>query len=158
MELAAIISKHGETKQGTQFPMFYKPPQVQTFVPNICTDVEPILNDLYCNDDIINDKIGNIDVKRSSSSVYFHVQRKTSSYKNTYTPLTYQIANLNIGGAMDITSGIFTAPTSGVYYFSFIAVSLTDDTNVIILLKNGKYVATSLVLSINYNPSLSATL
>ena len=59
---------------------------------------------------------------------------------------------------MNITSGIFTAPTNGVYYFSFVSISYADGTNAVILRKNGQNIATSLVPSINYNPSISATL
>jgi hypothetical protein len=101
--------------------------------------------------------IGYNDVKNLSSSVYFHVQR-SSPYKTLSTPIAYQQANLNIGTAMNITTGVFTAPTSGVYYFSFVSISMGEGTNAVILRKNGQYIATSLVPSINYNPSLTATL
>jgi len=60
--------------------------------------------------------VGVVDVK--SSPVYFHVQRN-STYSIVDTTIPFQLERLNIGGAMNITSGIFTAPKSGIYFFSF---------------------------------------
>ena len=60
--------------------------------------------------------VGVVDVK--SSPVYFHVQR-TSTYNVTGTTIPFHIERLNVGGGMNITSGIFTAPKSGIYFFSF---------------------------------------
>jgi C1q-related factor len=60
--------------------------------------------------------IGVVDVK--SSPVYFHVQRN-STYSLANTTIPFEIERLNVGGGMNITSGIFTAPKSGIYFFSF---------------------------------------
>ena len=60
--------------------------------------------------------VGVVDVK--SSPVYFHVQRN-STYTLNGTTIPFQIEQLNVGGGMNITSGIFTAPKSGIYFFSF---------------------------------------
>ena len=50
---------------------------------------------------------------------YFYVQRNTPfSTQNVAIP--FEIVRLNIGGAFDLSSGIFTAPRSGTYFFSFI--------------------------------------
>ena len=63
--------------------------------------------------------IGYSDVK--SMSVYFYVQRN-STFNTTETPITFDTAKLNIGGAMDLSSGIFTAPLTGTYFFSFTGI------------------------------------
>jgi C1q-related factor len=63
--------------------------------------------------------VGVVDVK--SSPVYFHVQRN-SPYYATGTTIPFEIERLNVGGGMNINSGIFTAPKSGIYFFSFSAV------------------------------------
>jgi len=58
---------------------------------------------------------GVVDVK--SSPIYFHVQRNTTYSVTGKIP--FQIVQSNVGGGMNITSGIFTAPQSGTYFFSF---------------------------------------
>ena len=62
-----------------------------------------------------------VDVK--SPPVYFQVQRN-SPYNLLNTAIPFQIEQLNVGGAMNLNSGIFTAPKSGIYFFSF--TSLKD--------------------------------
>ena len=61
-------------------------------------------------------EMGSIDVK--SSPVYFYVQ-KNNSHSGDNSTVTFEIEQLNVGGAMDLSSGIFTAPTSGTYLFTF---------------------------------------
>ena len=63
--------------------------------------------------------VGVVDVK--SSPVYFHVQRN-STYTLNGTTIPFQIERMNVGGGRNITSGIFTAPKSGIYFFAFIAI------------------------------------
>ena len=60
--------------------------------------------------------IGYVDVK--SSPVYFYVQRR-DNYNKTRTPIPFDYERLNVGGAMNLTSGKFTAPQDGTYAFSF---------------------------------------
>ena len=60
--------------------------------------------------------VGLVDVK--SSPVYFHVQRR-STYSSVGTTIPFDITQVNVGGGMNINSGIFTAPKSGIYFFSF---------------------------------------
>jgi hypothetical protein len=64
--------------------------------------------------------IGTVDVK--SAPVHFYVQR--NSPFNTYgTPIPFKFARVNEGNAMDLTSGKFTAPRPGIYFFSFAGVA-----------------------------------
>jgi hypothetical protein len=58
--------------------------------------------------------IGYFDVK--TSPVYFHAQ-KSKSHTAANTVVPFEILRLNLGGGMS-TSGIFTAPKSGKYYFT----------------------------------------
>jgi len=80
---------------------------------------------VYCDftklpgDPGIETAVGVVDVK--SSPVYFHVQRN-ETYTLTGTTIPFNIERLNVGGGMNITSGIFTAPKSGIYFFSFVGI------------------------------------
>ena len=69
--------------------------------------------------------IGYADVK--STPVYFYVQRKahyeTRWFTSIGTPITYELTQVNEGNAMDLPSGIFTAPRQGTYYFAFTALA-----------------------------------
>ena len=62
-------------------------------------------------------RIGYVDVK--SSSVYFYVQRFAEVFNTKGTPIPFDVERLNVGGAMNLTSGKFTAPRDGIYAFSF---------------------------------------
>ncbi|XP_046641561.1 uncharacterized protein LOC124326839 [Daphnia pulicaria] len=61
--------------------------------------------------------IGYADVK--SSPTYFYAQRNASSFNETKIPIPFDVELLNMGGAMNLTSGKFTAPVAGKYFFSF---------------------------------------
>lgn len=63
--------------------------------------------------------IGYQDVK--SMPTYFYVQ-KTKSFSAKNTPIPFERAILNIGGAMNLESGKFKAPVAGTYFFSFIGL------------------------------------
>ncbi len=78
----------------------------------------------YCSSKsfLLTDKqkwIGYADVK--SAPVYFYVQR-SSRFNTTETPIPFELARVNEGNAMDLTTGIFTAPQPGIYFFSFTGV------------------------------------
>ena len=64
--------------------------------------------------------IGYVDVK--STPTHFYVQ-KESNFSTKGTPIPFEIEKLNIGGAMNLSSGIFTAPRPGTYFFSFIGAA-----------------------------------
>ena len=53
-----------------------------------------------------------------SAPVHFYVQRN-SSFDTTGTPIPFDLEMVNNGNAMNLTTGIFTAPVTGIYFFSF---------------------------------------
>ena len=59
--------------------------------------------------------IGAYDVK--SSHVYFYVQKNTAA-PDFKGKIVYEIEQLNVGNAMEMATGIFTAPKPGRYFFS----------------------------------------
>ncbi len=75
-----------------------------------------------------------------SSPVYFSVQR-SSNFNLLTTPMSFELARLNIGGAMNMTSGIFTAPSTGKYFFLLSGTCAAD---------TGGYIGISLKLNGNH--------
>ena len=65
--------------------------------------------------------IGYNDIK-TAPGVSFYVQRN-STYASVNTTIPYEVTRLNVGGAMNAVTGVFTAPVNGRYYFSFTAES-----------------------------------
>ena len=111
-----------------------------------------------------NIEITQISTGSSNSGVYFYVQRETR-YSVNMTIIPYEVERLNIGGAMNLATGIFTVPISGVYHFSFTTRSGSDrpspevnDTNRIFLRVNNVGVGISLAPSKWYNMPIAATL
>jgi len=56
-----------------------------------------------------------------TEKVHFYVTRNTTFIASDST-IPYELARLNLGEAMDLSSGIFTAPVAGIYHFEFSAV------------------------------------
>ncbi|EFX67442.1 hypothetical protein DAPPUDRAFT_115465 [Daphnia pulex] len=65
--------------------------------------------------------IGFVDVK--TAPVYFYVQRDSYFETDEEQPIPFGVARVNEGNAMDLTTGIFTTPRPGIYFFSFAGVA-----------------------------------
>ena len=85
-----------------------------------------------------------------SSPIYFTVKRNESTTGNSLGIVTFQVEQLNIGGAMNLTSGVFTAPRNTTYFFAFNGVagftsSTTCSLEIELLTKSGQFLAKSLL-------------
>ena len=56
-----------------------------------------------------------------TTSVHFYVQRHSSYLGRGVIPWEY--AQVNAGNAMDLKSGVFTAPKDGIYHFHFSGIN-----------------------------------
>jgi hypothetical protein len=56
------------------------------------------------------------------------VQRE-SDFNTENTPITFNLARVNEGNAMDMTTGKFTAPRPGIYFFSFAGTARLDSSS-----------------------------
>ncbi|XP_046452877.1 uncharacterized protein LOC124200653 [Daphnia pulex] len=78
--------------------------------------METIYCDFSLNGKNLETWIGTADVK--SAPTYFYVTRNYS-LSSDVGPIPFHLALVNAGNAMDLKTGIFTAPKSGTYFFSF---------------------------------------
>jgi hypothetical protein len=60
--------------------------------------------------------IGYEDVKSLKTS--FCVRKYSNGFAQPSIPIPFDVENLNVGGAMNLTSGKFTTPRAGTYFFS----------------------------------------
>jgi hypothetical protein len=60
-----------------------------------------------------------------SLPTYFYVQ-KTGPFSTFGVAIPFDLERLNIGGAMNIKTGKFSAPRKGVYFFTFSGVSVIN--------------------------------
>ncbi len=89
--------------------------------------------------------IGYADVK--SAPVHFYVQRN-SKFNKTETPIPFELTRVNEENAMNLTSGIFTAPRPGIYFFSFTGLARLESSSIYLyssLYLNGNLIGMSLV-------------
>ncbi|XP_046654383.1 uncharacterized protein LOC124347052 isoform X2 [Daphnia pulicaria] len=64
--------------------------------------------------------IGYADVK--SSPVYFYVQ-KNANYAIVNTAIPFELTRTNVGNAMNASTGVFTTPRPGKYFFTFSGIN-----------------------------------
>ena len=69
--------------------------------------------------------IGYLDIK-SSPAPHFYVQRSKTARVQGDEVVIFNVERLNTGGAMNMKTGVFTAPKNGTYQFS---VSFIKDTS-----------------------------
>jgi len=86
-----------------------------------------------------------------SSPIYFYVQRE-SSFAVPNAVISYEVELLNEGQALDLASGVFRAPVSGVYYFSFKSFAGSPPS------KMTKWIITSVALRLNGKTVTTSTI
>ena len=77
-----------------------------------------------------------------TTSVYFYATRNTK-FVGLNAVIPYEIAPVNLGGSLNLATGIFTVPVPGRYFFTFNAAS-SDGMN-FVLLRNGVPQASALI-------------
>ncbi len=79
-------------------------------------------------------RIGNVDVK--STEVHFYVQR-SSSYAFSNAIVQFDTERLNVGGAMNMNTRIFSAPVDGIYQFEFNGIKSSQTSLYVFFQVNG---------------------
>ena len=82
--------------------------------------------------------IGYADVK--STPVYFYVQTNVH-HSTVNTAIPFEVTRTNVGNAMNPSTGIFTAPRPGKYFFTYSGISNSGSTDVELQL-NGVLIGT----------------
>ena len=77
-------------------------------------------------------RVGSIDVK--SSAVHFYVGR-TNIYTTGSSIIPFQVEHLNVGGGMNLSTGVFTVPVDGVYHFEYSGMKDSSASKLIIQLQ-----------------------
>jgi len=97
--------------------------------------------------------MGYVDDK--TKSVSFYVQKNASFLMNRKR-IPFEVVRLNIGNAFNPKSGVFTAPVSGTYFFSFSAIRKNNKDLYVHLRVNRVQVSVAYATSFQswYNPTV----
>ncbi|XP_046456215.1 uncharacterized protein LOC124203584 [Daphnia pulex] len=98
--------------------------------------METVYCDFYPNQNDKQKWIGYADVK--SAPVHFYVQRNSPFFERK-TPIPFELARVNEGNAMNLTSGILTASRTGTYFFSFTGLGRFTNSSSLLQLAVGLY-------------------
>lgn len=75
-----------------------------------------------------------LQLKRKTSLVHFHVERRIEIKGTNIIRFTKE--QINLGKAMNLSSGVFTAPLSGVYRFQFTGLKEKSKNDLYVNLKS----------------------
>ena len=67
---------------------------------------------------VIEDRLGQLNINGFSSGIYFYVQRYGILPAAPNGVIRFNKERLNVGGAMNISTGVFIVPKAGIYHFS----------------------------------------
>lgn len=107
------------------------------------------VKELRSKNEALTTKLKTFEEKIISERLKVAFSASLSALENTYrfigpyttaTTLVYENAFTNIGNVYDTSTGIFTAPVKGVYFFSFVVFNPHDIATGVRLLKNGNFV------------------
>ena len=103
---------------------------------NLVTNMQ---SQLTSNDEEIKnlkDKVNTLEANQDTSKVIFSGVRK--NHISSHSDFTYDEIIVNVGQGLDAETGIFKCPVSGIYSFSFGAVTDMSDTYTFVkVIKNG---------------------
>lgn len=98
---------------------------------------------MFINNLVLETTIGNFDAAGPKTNISFSVDRRSFRALKDGV-LYYDTENYNVGGGMNLTTGIFTVPVAGTYQFDYSSVTRHKNSNFMVRLQvNGVNVATS---------------
>jgi len=96
---------------------------------------------------------GHVEIK--TKSVHFFVQTG-NSFSTENTIISFVTEQLNVGGAMNSATGVFTIPVNGIYHFEFFGLKNEDPVPIYVFLQvNGVNIAPSYATYLSNALSLS---
>ena len=94
-------------------------------------------------------------------NLYFFLQSANGHYSVHNVPMPFEITKLNVGNAMNMSTGIFTAPKAGIYYFAYSGIKDWDSGSTALFLQlngNSEAIAHATGITGGLTMALHATL